>query len=241
MPFIDIMALHLLLVPTTHAEGPVLLLPMIRRVRRRYTSPLRHLHGSKRGTTPRSYRMWRSCLLLLYIACFFHTSTAPNTGVPSRHYRARVSTTTVTSPHNTRYNNEWVLQCGDIHPNSGHRRIYHLRRDCRNMPGPPVPLLDIEEYTQYLVVNTNRWYDSLDDRTDAQDHDMKLATWNMQGAQSSVTLQRWASVLHLISECRIDFCSIQEYNPCFPMPEAATTALNNNYKCYAAPGIEPHE
>ena len=23
------------------------------------------------------------------------------------------------------------------------------------------------------------------------------------------------------------------------MPEAATTALNNNYKCYAAPGDEP--
>ena len=42
MPFIAIMALHLLLVPTTHTEAPVLLLPMIRRVRRRYTLPLRH-------------------------------------------------------------------------------------------------------------------------------------------------------------------------------------------------------
>ena len=68
---------------------------------------------------------------------------------------------------------------------------------------------------------------------------MKLATWNIQGAQGSVTLQRRASALQLISQCRIDLCGIQEYNPCFPMPEAATTALNNDYKCYAAPGTDP--
>ena len=146
MPFIAIMALHLLMVPTTHTEGPVLLLPMIQRARRRDTPPLRHRHGNKRDPTPRSYRMWRPCLLLLYIACFFHTPTAPNTRVPSRYYRTPVSTTTVTSPHNTRYDNNWVLQCGDVHPNPGHQRIYQLRRDCRNVPGPPVPLLDIEEY-----------------------------------------------------------------------------------------------
>ena len=121
MPFIAMMALHLLLVPTTHREGPVLLLPMIRRVRRRYTPPLRHRHGNKRGPTPRSYPMWRPYLLLLYIACFFHSPTAPNAGVPSRYYRAPVSTTTVTSPHNTRYNNKRALQCGDVHPNPGHR------------------------------------------------------------------------------------------------------------------------
>ena len=68
---------------------------------------------------------------------------------------------------------------------------------------------------------------------------MKPATRNIQRAQGSVTLQRWASVLHLISQCRIDLCGIQEYNPCFPMPEATTTALNNDYKCYAAAGNKP--
>ena len=98
MPFIAITALHLLLVPTTHTEGLLLLLPMIRRVRRRYTLPLRHRHGNKRGPTPHEYRMWRPCLLLLYIAGFFHTPTAPNTGVPSCYYRAPVSIATVTSP-----------------------------------------------------------------------------------------------------------------------------------------------
>ena len=116
--------------------------------------------------------------------------------------------------------------------------MYQLRRECRLVPGPPVPLLDIEEYAQHLVVNANRQYDSLDNVTHEQDRDMKLATWNIQGAQGSVTLQRWASVLHLVKQCSIDLCGIQEYNPCFPLPEAATTALNNDYKCYAAPGNE---
>ena len=83
MPFIAIMALHLILVPTTHTEGPILLLPTIRRVRTRYTLPLRHRHGNKRGPTPHGYHVRRPCLLLLYIACFFHIPTAPNTGVPS--------------------------------------------------------------------------------------------------------------------------------------------------------------
>ena len=68
---------------------------------------------------------------------------------------------------------------------------------------------------------------------------MKLASWNIQGAQGSVSLQCWANTLHLTSQCRIDLCGIQEYNPCFPKPEAATTALNNDYKWYAAPGTKP--
>ena len=45
------------------------------------------------------------------------------------------------------------------------------------MCGDPVPLLDIEEYAQHLVVNTNRRYDRLDNATIAKDHDMKLASW----------------------------------------------------------------
>ena len=165
MPCIAITAVLLLLAPTTHTEGPVYLLPVNRRVRRQYTPPLRHRHGYSRGPNLHSYHMWRPGLLLLYIACFFHTLTAPITGVPSRYYLAPVPITTVTSPYNTRYNNNWVLQCGDVHPNPGHRRIYQLRRGCRDVLGPPVPLLDIEEYAQHLVVNTNRRYDSLDDMT----------------------------------------------------------------------------
>ena len=212
---------------------------MNRRIRRRYTPPLRHRHKYSRGPNLHGYQIWRPGLLLLYIACFFNTPTAPITGMPSRYYHAPVSITTVTSLHNTRFNNSWVLQCGDVHPNPGHSRIYQLRHGCRDVLGPLVPLLDIEKYAQHLVVNTNRRYDSLDDTTTAKDHDMKLATWNIQGAQGSVTLQRWAGALHLISQCRIDLCGIHEYNPCFPEPEAATTALNNNYKCYAEPGTEP--
>ena len=237
MPCIAMMALLLLLAPT-HTKGPVYLLPVNRRVRRQYTPPLRHRHGYARGPNPHSYRIWRPSLLLLYIVCFFHTPTAPTTAAPCR-YHAPVSITTVTSPYNTRYNTNWVLQCGDVHPNPGHRRIYQLRQGCRDVRGPPISLFDIEEYAQHLVVNTNRRYDSLDDATTAKDHDMKLASWNIQGAQGSVSLQRWASTLHLISQCRIDLCGIQEYNPCVPKPEAATTALNNDYKCYAAPGTEP--
>ena len=89
------------------------------------------------------------------------------------------------------------------------------------------------------MLNTNRQYDNLDNAAEGQVRDMKLATWIIQDAQGAVSLQRWASVLHLIQQCRIDLCGIQEYNPGFPLPEAATTALKNDYKCYAAPGTEP--
>ena len=88
-------------------------------------------------------------------------------------------------------------------------------------------------------MNTNQQWDNLDIAADVQDRDMNLATWNIQGAQGTVSLQRWASVLHLIQQCRIHLCCTQEYNPGFPLPEAATTALNNDYKCFAAPGTEP--
>ena len=88
------------------------------------------------------------------------------------------------------------------------------------------------------MVNTNRQYDSLDNVTNEPDGDMKLGTWNIQGAQGTVTLQRWATVIHLVQQCRIDLCGIQEYNPGFPLPEAATSALNNEYK-YTIAGNEP--
>ena len=212
---------------------------MIRKMRMRFTLPPRYRRNSQQDPVPHNYRMWRPCMLLLYFGCFFHTPTAPTTGVPTHYYHAPVPSTAVIGPHNTRYNNKWVLQCGDVHPSPRHRRIYQLRRDCCLVPKPPVPLLDMEEYTQHVVVNTNRRYDSVDNVTNTQDRDMKLATWNIQGAQGSVTLQRWASVLHLIKQCRIDLNGIQIYNPCFPLLEATTTALNNDYKCYAASRKEP--
>ena len=163
------------------------------------------------GRCPHNYRRWRHCLLLLYIACFFHTPTAPNTGVPSHYYHALVLSNSVISPHNTRYNNKWVLECGDVDPNPGHRRIHQLERDCRLVPGHPIPLLDIEEYTQHLVVNTNRQYNSLDNATNTQDRHTKLATWNIQGAQGSGTLQLWASVLHFVKQYCINLCGIQKH------------------------------
>ena len=210
-----------------------------RTMRKRYTLPPRYRRKNKQDPAPHTYRMWRPCLLLLYFACFFYTPTAPNTGAPTPYYNTLLQSISFNSPHNTRYNSKWVLQCGDAHPNLAHRRIYQLRRDCRLVPGPPVPLLDIEEYAQHLVVNMNRQYDSLDNVTNEQDRDMKLAMWNIQGAQGTVRQQRWASVLHLVQQCRIDRCGIQEYKPGFPLPEAATTVINNEYKCYAARGNEP--
>ena len=216
MPFVAVIALHLLLVPTTHMEGPVLLLPMIRKVRRRYALPSRCRRNNQQDPAPHNYRMWRPGMLLLYFACFFHTPTAPSTGVPTHYYHAPVPSTSVISPHNTRYNNKWVLQCGDVHPNPGTGGYTSSDATAASYQDPPS--LDV---------------------TTTQERDMKLVTWNIQGAQGSVTLPRRASVLHPIKQCRIDLCGIQEYNPCFPLPEAATTALNNDYKCYAAPGNEP--
>ena len=135
MSCIAIMALLLLLAPT-HTEVPVYLLPVNRRVCRRYTLPLRHRHGYTRGPNPHSYCIWRPGLLLLYMVCFFHTPTAPITAAPCR-YHVPVTITTVTSPYNTRYNTNWILQCVDVHPNPGHRRIYQLRRDARMCGDPP--------------------------------------------------------------------------------------------------------
>ena len=68
---------------------------------------------------------------------------------------------------------------------------------------------------------------------------MKLASWNVQGAQGTLSLQRWANILQLIHECGVSLAGIQEYRPGFPLPEAATTALQNDYKCYASPGKWP--
>ena len=156
----------------------------------------------------------------------------------THHYNTLPQNASVMGPYNTRYNSKWVLRCGDVHPNPGHCGIYHLRRDCRLVPRPPVLLLDKENYPQHLLVNTNRQYDNVDKAAEGHDRDMKLATWNIQGAQGTVILQRWANTLHLIQQCRIDLCGIQEYNLGFRLPEAATTPLNNDYKCYTAPGTE---
>ena len=199
LPLIAIVALQLLQYPNIHMGGPVYLQPIVRRARRRYVLP--HHPKRKHKQAPgynRHHHTWRSCLLLLYVAIFFTTPTAPTMITITHCYNTLPHNTSVVRPYNTRYNSDWVLRCGDVHPNPGHRRIYHLRRDCRLVPGPPVPLLDIEEYAQHLVDNTNRQYDNLDNAAEGHDWDMKLATWNIQGAQGTVSLQRWADVLHLI-------------------------------------------
>ena len=61
---------------------------------------------------------------LLNAAFFFTTPTAPTTITKTHYYNTLPLNISVTSPYNTRYNSNWVLQCGDVHPNLGHRRIY---------------------------------------------------------------------------------------------------------------------
>ena len=56
------------------------------------------------------------------------------------YYNGLSHNTSLTGPYNTRYNSTWVLRCGDMQPHPGDLMKYHLRRDCRLVPGPPVPL-----------------------------------------------------------------------------------------------------
>ena len=67
---------------------------------------------------------------------------------------------------------------------------------------------------------------------------MKLAMWIVQGTQGTLSPQRYANILHQVREYHIDLCDVYEYDLGFPPPEATTNALQNNFKCYAAPGTE---
>ena len=60
--------------------------------------------------------------------------------------------------------------------------------------------------------------------------------WNVHGAKGSLCLQWWSNIIHLVSNRSVEKCGMQEYDPAYPLPEAATAALHNEYKCYAAPG-----
>ena len=139
LPFIAIVALQLLVYPNTLMGGPVYLHPIIRRARRRYILLHHSKRKSKQAPVSHNYCTWWPCLLLLYAACFFTTPTAPTTTTQTHYYNTLTLNISVTNPYNTRYNNNWVLQCGDVHPNPGHRKIYQLRRDCRLVPGPRPP------------------------------------------------------------------------------------------------------
>ena len=143
------------------------------------------------------------------------------------------------SPYNHRNNATWVLIWGDVHPNLGQRRIYRLNNHTRTLRGPLVPPQDIEAYTKHRVTNTQRDLQCLKQTTQHKDTNLKLATWNVQGAQGRLSLQCWANILYLVSDRRIDLCGIQEYDPGFAFPEAATGTLHNEYKCYAALGTGP--
>ena len=48
---------------------------------------------------------------------------------------------------------------------------------------------------------------------------MKLAPWNVQGAQGTLGLRQWANILQLIHDRRRDMVGIREYNPGFAEPE----------------------
>ena len=120
MPFPMALHSHILppppLVPHRNIEGPVHLLPMVRRMRRRCTLPPRYRHKIKQEKAPHNYRMWRPCLLLLYFACFFHTPTVPHTGVPTQYYHTPLQSTSVNSPHNTRYKASGSSNVGTYNP-----------------------------------------------------------------------------------------------------------------------------
>ena len=102
----------------------------------------------------------------------------------------------------------------------------------------PVPLQDLEACANQLVTKTQRDLRQPQETAQNKDTDIKLATRNVQGAHGTLSLQSWANILYSVKDCHIELCGIQKYDPGFPLPEAATTALQNNYKCYAAPGTE---
>ena len=142
---IAIVALRLFVSPNIHRGGPVYLHPIIGRVRRQHIHSKRKI---KQAPASHNYYTWRLCLLLLYAACFFTAPTAP-TIVTQTHYSNTLTLDIwVTCPYNTRYNSNWVLQCGDVHPNPGHSSIYQYisvleyispRPSCRTGTARPPP------------------------------------------------------------------------------------------------------
>ena len=118
---------------------------------------------------PSAQPPYLAVLLLLYTTIFFTTPTACTTTTVTRYYNTLPE---VANPYNTHCNSNWVLRCGDVHPNPSHRRIYQLRWDCRLVPGPSVPVLDIEEDDRHLAVDTNRHYNDLDKATKCIDRDI---------------------------------------------------------------------
>ena len=49
-----------------------------------------------------------------------------------------------------------------------------------------------------------------------------------------------ANITQVVRKCRIDLIGIHDYHLGFALLEAANIALHNDYKCYVAPGHEPH-
>ena len=71
-----------------------------------------------------------------------------------------------------------------------------------------VPLQHIEAYVRQLVANTRQNLSRLSHATNHHDYDMKLATWNIHGAQGKLRMQRWANITQLIRDCRIHLIGI---------------------------------
>ena len=120
LPFVAIVALQVLLFPNIHFGGPLCLQPIVLRAHKRHLLPNHHKHKCRQAPCPHNnHYLWRSCLLLLYAKVLFTTPLAPTTTTVTHYYYTSPHGTSVISPHNLRYNNNWVLSCGDTHqPNT---------------------------------------------------------------------------------------------------------------------------
>ena len=81
LAFVAIVALPLLLFSHKPTGGPVYLHPIMR-----YNPPHHSRCKNKQDPAFHNYGMWRPCLLLLYVACFFTTPTAPTTATQTHYY-----------------------------------------------------------------------------------------------------------------------------------------------------------
>ena len=67
--------------------------------------------------------------------------------------------------------------------------MHHLNQHSRAVHGPPIPLDDLAAYADQLVTNTQRNLSHLNNLiTQEKDTLMRIATWNEQGAQGTLSL-----------------------------------------------------
>ena len=82
--------------------GPIYLQPVVGGASRRYVLPHHPKHKHKQAPGyPHNYHTWRSYVLMLYVAFFFTTPTAPAMITINHSYNTLPHNTSVTSPYNT--------------------------------------------------------------------------------------------------------------------------------------------